>query len=204
MYTQTEISSFKCEYCGKVFNKAEYENDINITKKAAELHQESCKNKFKICLGDVFIFNVDKDTVNKCHFHKCCFCCSNTPYTTYLTPPMKIKYVDISNPDKKVLHVVLTKFNPHTEKWEVDTETMKWYKENFNLDYFTMYEYQINRQINLKDFNQSFKIVKLFDEWIKENNPHNKIQCTLNIGYEFDQNNILVTIKIPYKTKGRI
>ena len=47
------------------------------------------------------------------------------------------------------------------------------------------------------------KIVEIFEGWIKENNPHNKKQCKFDLGYEFDKNNIIVTIKIPYKTKGR-
>lgn len=203
MYTQTKITSFKCEYCGKIFDISEYDNDVTATKQATLLHQKECKNKFKICLGDVFMFNLDKEHTHTCHLHRCCFCCSNTPYSTYLTPPMKIKYVDISNPQKKVLHVVLAKYNHLLHTWEEDKTTMKWYKNNFGLEYFTMFESQINRQINLKDFNQSFKIVKIFDDWIKENNPHNKKQCKLDLGYEFDKNNILVTIRIPYKTKER-
>lgn len=202
MYTQTKISSFKCEYCGKEFSISDYNNDINATKQATLLHQKECKNKFKICLGDVFLFNVDKDQNNKmCH---CCLCCSNTPYSTFLTPPMKIIYVDISNPQKKILHVVLAKYNHILKVWEEDKDVMKWYKDNFGLKYFTMYESQINRQINLKDFKESFKIVEIFEDWIKENNPHNKKQCKFDLGYEFDKNNIIVTIKIPYKTKGRV
>lgn len=190
MYTQTGISGFKCEYCHKLFSVSNYDGDVQKTKETCCEHQKECHNKIKVCLGDVFIFNTQQK--NECGY-----------ITTMQSPPMKVIWVDIKNPDNKELHVVLTKFNPILKVWEIDQKAMEPYKLKYNIQYFTMYESQINRQIVLSDFKDSFKIVKVLSDWVNETSAHSKKQCETNIGYDFENNNILLTIKIPYKTKGR-
>lgn len=190
MNIQAGISGFTCEYCHKLFSPTDYEGDLEEARKAALEHQTQCHNKIKICLGDVFIFNTTlKDVCGK--------------EETKQSPPLKVIWVDIKNPDNKELHVVLTKFNPILKVWEVDDKAMEQYKRVYGIDYFTMYESQINRQISLIDFKQSFKIVKTLSDWINESNLHRNRQCETNIGYDFENDNILLTIKIPYKTKRR-
>lgn len=190
MYTQTGVSGFRCEYCHKLFSVSDYNGDVQETTIATIEHQKQCHNKIKICLGDVFIFNTEAK--DECGYP-----------STKTSPPMKVIWVDIKNPDNKQLHVVLTKFNPILKVWEEDQKAMEEYKKKYNIQYFTMYESQINRQISLSDFKESFRIVKVLSDWINETSAHNKKQCETNIGYDFEKDQILLTIKIPYKTKGR-
>lgn len=204
MQAETTITNFYCDYCHQKFLVADYNNDIEATKEAVCEHQKNCRNKIKICLGDVFLFDIQTTG------HELPLCCcllkqlGLSKQNKTLTPPLKVIYVDITNPQMKILHVVLTKYNHILGVWEVDQEAMKWYKQNYNIKYFTLFENQINRQINLKDFKESFKLVDVLSEWVDDTNKHNKKQCETNIGYDFQNNNILLTIKIPYKTKGRI
>ena len=191
MYTQTGISGFKCEYCHKLFSVSDYEGDVQETKTACCEHQKQCHNKIKVCLGDVFIFDTKQKN-------------EDGQIITKQSPPMKVIWVDIKNPDNKELHVVLTKFNPILKVWQIDQKAMNEYKRIYNIEYFTMYESQINRQISLLDFKQSFKLVKTLSDWVNESNTHRKQQCETNIGYDFEKDQILLTIKIPYKTKRRI
>lgn len=142
----------------------------------------------KICLGDVFIFNTQQK--NECGYE-----------TTKTSPPMKVIWVDIKNPGNKELHVVLTKFNPILKVWQIDQEKMNWYKEHYNIEYFTMFESQINRKIKLNDFKQSFKIVDTLSNWIKDTSLHYQKQVIPEISYDFQNNNIILTVKIPYKTE---
>lgn len=191
MYTQNTVSGFTCEYCGQKFNVSDYQNDVQKARCAAHKHQKECRAKIKICLGDVFMFNVPVTDQN------------DWIVGYNLTPPMQVTWVDIKDPLNKELHVVLAKYNPYLNIWEQDADAMKKYKEQMNIPYFTMYQNQINRQISLKDFKQSFKIVKVLSDWINETSQHYKKQCETNIDYDFKNNHILLTIKIPYKTKGR-
>ena len=190
MYTQTGISGFKCEYCHRLFSVSDYKGDVQETKTVCCEHQKQCHNKIKICLGDVFIFNTEQR--NECGYP-----------SVKTSPPMKVIWVDIKNPDNKQLHVVLTKYNPILKVWQIDQKAMQPYKKKYNIQYFTMYESQINRQISLSDFKESFKIVEVLSNWIDQTSLHGKKQCKTNIGYDWQNNNILLTIKIPYKTKGR-
>ena len=212
MYAQTTISDFYCDYCNKKFSVADYNNDIEATKEAVQQHEEECRNKIKICLGDVYIFNVDDlsyindmKRLNCSCAYQCILDCNHCTFgkNYSITPPMKVVYVDITNPQMKILHVVLTKFNHILKVWEIDEKAMEYFKKKYGIEYFEMYESQINRQFSLSDFKDSFKIVKILSDWVNETSAHGKKQCETNIGYDWENNDILLTIKIPYKTKGR-
>lgn len=213
MYAQTTISEFFCDFCNKKFSVSQYDNDILKAQRAVQEHEAECRAKIKICLGDIYLFHItDNNLINDLKLYNCkrfCHCnciheCCTFRNDYYLTPPMKVVWVDISNPKLKILHVVLAKYNHILKVWEEDQEAMKYFKKKYNIDHFTMYENQIDRQFSLKDFKQSFKIVEVLSDWVEETSAHGRKQCETNIGYDFQNNNVLLTIKIPYKTKGRI